>query len=174
MTDTAVFSRRFDGLEVGARFATRGRTVTESDLVSFSALTGDWHPQHANAAWAASSQFGERIAHGMLVVSYALGQIGFHPERVLALRRLTKVTFKRPVRIGDTISVDGKIAGLRPLDSETGLATCSMSICNQDGAVVVRVELEVLWRRDVAEPATDREAYMGTQGEAPPTILAPV
>ena len=63
----------FDRLETGLAVTTRGRTITESDLVSFSALTGDWHPQHADASWAAESPFGERIAHGMLVLSYAVG-----------------------------------------------------------------------------------------------------
>jgi 3-hydroxybutyryl-CoA dehydratase len=53
----------FEELVEGARFETRGRTITEADVVSFSALTRDWHPQNADAAWAARSAFGERIAH---------------------------------------------------------------------------------------------------------------
>ena len=47
---------------VGTPFESRGRTITEADLVSFAALTGDWHPQHADAGWAASGPFGERVA----------------------------------------------------------------------------------------------------------------
>ena len=82
-----------------------GGTITEADLVSFAALTGDWHPQHADAEWAAAGRFGERVAHGMLVLSYAVGLVPFDPERVVALRGLDSVTFKRPVRIGDTIRV---------------------------------------------------------------------
>ena len=70
---TAPFSLYFDELDGGESFETAGRTVTESDLVSFSALTGDWHPQHADADWAAAGPFGERVAHGMLVLSYSLG-----------------------------------------------------------------------------------------------------
>jgi acyl dehydratase len=53
----------FEELVEGPTFETRGRTITEADVVSFSALTGDGHPQHADAAWAARSAFGERIAH---------------------------------------------------------------------------------------------------------------
>ena len=71
----------FDRLETGLAVTTRGRTITESDLVSFSALTGDWHPQHADASWAAESTFGERIAHGMLVLSYAVGLLPIDPAR---------------------------------------------------------------------------------------------
>ena len=96
-------------LEVGDRPSTHGRTITEADLVSFAALTGDWHPQHADAEWAAESRFGERIAHGMLVLSYVVGLAGFDPERVVALRGFDSVTFKRPVAIGDTIRVEAEV-----------------------------------------------------------------
>ena len=102
----APFSLDFDRLEQGARVRSRGRTITESDLVSFSALTGDWHPQHADVAWAAESSFGERIAHGMLVLSYALGLLPIDPDRVVALRGIRNVVFKRPVPIGTTIRVE--------------------------------------------------------------------
>ena len=60
--------------------ATRGRTITEADVVSFAALTGDWHPQHADAEWASQGRFGERVAHGMLVLSYALGLMPLRPR----------------------------------------------------------------------------------------------
>jgi MaoC like domain len=62
-------------LDPAAEFTTRGRTITEADLTSFSALTGDWHPQHSDAEWASQSRFGSRVAHGMLVLSYALGLV---------------------------------------------------------------------------------------------------
>ena len=91
------WSAPFSELVEGGRFTTRARTVTESDVVSFAALTGDWHPQHADAEWAAASPFGERIAHGMLVVSYAVGLVPFDPERVMALRRVRDAVFRRPV-----------------------------------------------------------------------------
>ena len=104
----------FDALEVGHAFKTRGRTVTESDVASFASLTGDMHPQHTDAVWASESVFGERIAHGMLVLSYALGQMAFDPEHVMALRGVRDVVFKRPVRLGDTIHVRGKVAELDP------------------------------------------------------------
>src|SRR3954453_6337449 len=111
----------FDALNVGDRFATRGRTITESDVASFAALTGDMHPQHTDAVWAAGSPFGTRIAHGMLVVSYALGLLAFDPERVIALRRIRHATFKRPVLIGDTIHGECRIESLEPVDATTGL-----------------------------------------------------
>jgi 3-hydroxybutyryl-CoA dehydratase len=141
-------SAPFEQLAVGDAFVSRGRTVTEADVVGFAALTGDWHPQHADAEWAASSAFGERIAHGMLVVSFAVGLVPFDPDRVVALRRVADVTFKRPVRLGDTIHVAGNVAELRELDDATGLVAFAWKVLNQEGRTACRARVEVLWRRD--------------------------
>ena len=140
----------YEELHEGARFWTRGRTITESDVVAFAAQTGDWHPQHSDAVWAESSQFGERIAHGMLVLSYAVGLVGFDPERVMALRRISDAVFKRPVRLGDSIHVEGSVVGLSPVSNEAGLVTLALKIVNQDGRMVCRARVEALWRRDAA------------------------
>jgi acyl dehydratase len=141
----------YEDLHEGAQFRTRGRTITESDVVAFAAQTGDWHPQHGDAAWAASSRFGERIAHGMLVLSYAVGLVQFDPERVIALRRVADAVFKRPVRLGDTISVRGSIDSCAPVADHAGLVTLAIRVLNQDGETVVRARVEVVWRRD-ADP----------------------
>ena len=130
-------------------FTSRGRTVTEADVVAFAALTGDWHPQHADAAWAAQSAFGERIAHGMLIVSFALGLVDFDTERVVALRRIRDVVFKRPVRLGDTIHVEGSESDRREVDADHVLATWNWRVLNQDDELVCRVSIEALCR----EPA---------------------
>jgi len=143
-------SAPFEQLATGMEFVSRGRTVTEADVAGFAALTGDWHPQHADAVWAAQSTFGERIAHGMLVVSFAVGLIAFDPDRVVALRRIADATFKRPVRLGDTIHVAGSVAETRELDDAAGLVTLALKILNQDGRAVCRARVEVLWRRDAA------------------------
>jgi acyl dehydratase len=147
-----MWSAPFDELAAGESFTTRGRTVTEADVVAFAALTGDWHPQHADAAWAAESAFGERIAHGMLLLSFAVGLVPLDPERVVALRRVSDVVFKRPVRLGETIRVHGAISGLREIDERTGLVTWSWRIVNQDDRLACRATVEVLWRRDAPEP----------------------
>ena len=139
--------------ELGAELTTRGRTITETDLVSFSSLTGDWHPQHADAEWAANGRFGERVAHGMLVLSYALGLMPFDPERVVALRGLDSVTFKRPVRIGDTIRLHSTVERVRELDAEHSLVTLGWQVINQDGRTVVRARVEALWRSAETPPA---------------------
>ena len=145
-----MLSLPYESLEEGARFTTRGRTITESDVVAFAAQTGDWHPQHSDAEWAASSQFGERIAHGMLVLSYAVGLVEFDPERVLALRRVADAVFKRPVRLGDTIRVRGSVESCAPVSDVAGLVTLGVRVVNQRDELVMRARVEVVWRRDEA------------------------
>ena len=145
---TTLFSRPFDELEAGDRFTTRGRTVTEADVVAFATLTGDFHPQHTDAEWSASKPFGERIAHGMLVLSYAAGLVPFDPERVVALRRVKDVVFKRPVRFGDTIKVHGRVADVREVDPAAGLVAVALDVKGAEARTVMRATVEVLWTRD--------------------------
>jgi 3-hydroxybutyryl-CoA dehydratase len=147
------FSADFDALGVGDRFRTRGRTITESDVVMFAALTGDNHPQHTDAEWSGQSRFGERIAHGLLVLCYAAGLVPFDPERIVALRRVGDAVFKHPARIGDTIHVEGEIADRRELDAGHGLVSCRWRVVNQRGKAVARATVEVVWRREGAPVA---------------------
>ena len=155
MTTKRLLSRQLDGLEEGERFTSPGRTITEADVVSFASLTADWHPQHADASWAAGSRFGQRVAHGMLVLSYSVGLMPLDPSRVVALRGVSDVVFKRPVYIGDTIRVEGRVDGIKSLDHETALVDMNWKILNQSGEVVVRARLTVIWRR--AEPSHGAE-----------------
>jgi acyl dehydratase len=157
----------FDDLRLGDAMESSGRTVTEYDVVSFASLTGDWHPQHADAAWAAESPFGRRIAHGMLVISYAIGLLPIDPRVVLALRSIDGAVLKRPVGLGDTIRVRAKVAGLRPLGDDAGLVTLAVRIVNQDGELVCRMEIVVLWRRRAS--ASERSGAAEASGAAAAT-----
>lgn len=123
--------------------------MTEADVCAFAELTGDHHPQHVDADWAAASHFGERIAHGMLVASLAVGLVDFDPRRVVALRRVRDLVFKRPVRLGDTIHVDAAEAERRTVDAGTALVTYVWRVLNQNGELVCRMAVEALCR----EPA---------------------
>jgi acyl dehydratase len=148
-----VFALDFDDLVEGASFSTRGRTVTEADVVGFATLTGDTHPQHVDADWSARGRFGERIAHGLLVLSYAAGLVGFDPERVVALRGVRDAVFKAPVKLGDTIHVEGAIAAKKEIDPGHGLVEVRWRVLNQRGKLVMRAAVEVVWRRDGARRA---------------------
>jgi 3-hydroxybutyryl-CoA dehydratase len=157
----------FDRLSPGESFTTRGRTITEADLLSFAALSADWHPQHSDAVWAAASPFGERIAHGMLLLSYAVGLAPIDPARVVALRGIDKVVFKRPVKIGETIHLEGKIEETKPLDDDVGLVTFLWKVVNQDGELTVRARVTVVWRRGEALEGAAPEASAGANGGSP-------
>jgi 3-hydroxybutyryl-CoA dehydratase len=159
--DTIIWSAPFEALEVGQEFTTRGRTVTEADVVGFASLTGDWHPQHSDAQWASASSFGERIAHGLLVVSLGAGLVPFDPSRVVALRQISQATFKRPVCFGDTIHVEGRVAELLPGAGDAGLAVFAWNVVNQEDKVVCRARVDVLWQRDAAvEAVTEANGFV--------------
>ena len=155
------WSSPFEEVEAGQAFTTRGRTVTGADVVGFAALTGDWHPQHTDAEWAKGSAFGERIAHGLFVISLAGGLVPFDPERVVALRRVGDVVFKRPVKLGDTLRVSGKVLELSDVGEEAGLVAFAWNVLNQDDRVVTRARVEVLWRKDGEVEHEDAYAVNG-------------
>src|SRR3954453_18423996 len=121
----------FDDLREGLALTTRGRTMTEADVVAFAAQTGDRHPLHTDATWASESVFGERIAHGLLVLSCAVGLLEFDPERVVALRRVSDSVFKRPVRRGHTTHVEATVAGRSAIGDDAGLVALALRVVNQ-------------------------------------------
>ena len=149
MTATIVaglFESAFHQIQTGDRFTTPGREIAEPDILDFAALTGDSHPQHVDPEWAAGSRFGEQIAHGLLVLSFAVGLLPLDPDRVVALRRVGDAVFKQPVKIGDTLQVEGEITDTRELDPEHGLVEARLRIVNQYGRLVVRATVELVWR----------------------------
>lgn len=139
---------------VGETLTTPRRTITESDILMFADLSGDRHPQHTDAKWAATSLFGERIAHGLLVVSIAVGLVPLDPRHVVAVRR-ADVVFKQPVRIGDTVHVELEVLDREPLDGAFSIRRSLWKIINQRGRIVAKVAVDLVWR-DEHEHAQDR------------------
>ncbi|HEU4393537.1 MAG TPA: MaoC/PaaZ C-terminal domain-containing protein [Solirubrobacterales bacterium] len=142
-----VCSRGFEDMRPGERFQTHGRTIGEFDLSAFGALTGDCAPQHLDRAFAEGGPFGERIAHGALVLSYALGLVPIDPERLIALRALRDVKFKQSVHIGDTIHVEVDIGTCKPVSDDSGLVELVSRVLNDRGQAVALMKMDVLWRR---------------------------
>ena len=131
----------FEDFEEGMTMRTRGRTITEADIVNFAALTGDFNPLHTSAPYAKTTDFGQRIAHGMLSISYAVGQayqLGFLEQTILAFRELT-MKFSNPVYIGDTIHVELTVDKLRAMKRlGGGIVALDVKIINQDGKTIQR------------------------------------
>jgi 3-hydroxybutyryl-CoA dehydratase len=140
-----LLDKYFDQLAVGDVFAgTRGRTITETDIALFSAVSGYWSPLHNDAAYAANGPFGTRIAHGLLLVSMMTGLAPISGQAVVALYGFDRVRFVNPVLLGDTITYTSKIAGLQPKGDERGLADVEFQICNQHQNVCVAGTIKIL------------------------------
>ena len=107
----------FEDFKLGEKAASPGRTVTETDIVMFAALTGDWTELHTNAETMKNSIFGQRIAHGLLTLSIAnsLAQRadGRPPIDILAFLGMDKIRLNSPVFIGDTIHVEIEVTEAR-------------------------------------------------------------
>jgi acyl dehydratase len=143
----------FDELVEGAAFATPERVISEPDVLAFARLTGDHHPLHTDPAWAAAGPFGKQIAHGMLIVSIAVGLVPLDPRRVLALRAVRNATFKRPVPVGCPVSVRGTISTLRAVAPEAGLVGFEWAVVDGRNQLACRAGVDVVWSRDGAAAA---------------------
>jgi 3-hydroxybutyryl-CoA dehydratase len=127
----------------GERWVTPARTITESDIVNYAGLTGDWHPVHVDAEYAGTTRFGGRIAHGLLVLAvgstliFRLGQHTVFPETFIAFYGMDRVRFTGPVWIGDTIHCEVEVIDLEVRDDRQGLLICRSAIRNQRGEDVV-------------------------------------
>jgi acyl dehydratase len=141
----------FEDVEVGFRFETPRRTVTEADLIAFAGVSGDFNPLHTDAVFAAGTIYGERIAHGALVLSLATGlrqRVGLFDGTLIGLLEIRSWRFLAPVRIGDTIRVFNEVTELRPTSKpDRGVMVQRVEVVNQDNAVVGEGELVMLLKR---------------------------
>ena len=137
----------FEEFEIGDEVVSSGRTITEADVVAFAALSGDWNPMHTDAEYAKTGMFGQRVAHGLLVLSIASGlavRLGFMEETVLAFRELTW-KFSRPVMIGDTVRLRVVVRQRKAMRRLGGGAVVfDVSVLNQRDEVVQRGQWSVL------------------------------
>jgi len=123
--------KHFEDFEVDDKTISRGRTVTETDIVLFAAFTGDWHPLHTDAEFAKKAPFGERIAHGFLSLSVASGLLPLSEMAIIAFYGMDKVRFVGPVKIGDTIHVEMEVIEKKDRDQNSGVVSFKQTIKNQ-------------------------------------------
>ena len=140
----------YEDAQLGIRFSTGARTVTETDVVNFAGVSGDFNEIHMNAKLMASSQFGARIAHGALVLSMATGlrsQTKLFNESIVAFAEIRSWRFQAPVFIGDTIHVENEIVERRVTSKpDRGLVVQRVEVVNQRGAVVQSGEMVTMLR----------------------------
>lgn len=136
----------FDEIRLGDRNTTPARTITETDVVNFASLSGDWFPLHTDAGYAESTFYGERVAHGMLVLSVVTGLITLTPGAVQAFHGIENLRFSRPTLIGDTIHAETEVTDLRDR-GDAGLVTSALTVKNQRGETVVTANFRWLVAR---------------------------
>jgi acyl dehydratase len=102
--------RWFDDYEVGESRRSVGRTITETDVVMHAGQTGDFFPHHMDAEWTATQPFGQRIAHGTLIVAVAVGMTAGDINPQAMSYGYDRIRFIKPVFIGDTITVVAEIS----------------------------------------------------------------
>lgn len=142
--------RLFDEFEIGQRFETPRRTITEADIVAFSGLTGDYNPVHTDEVFAAGTEFGTRIAHGPMGIGIAFGlasRLDLIDGTVIALLGVTW-DFQAAVRPGDTIHAVIEVTEKREVRREDrGLLALAFTLLNQRREVTQRGSARLLMRR---------------------------
>jgi acyl dehydratase len=146
--------RYFEELEVGESFITRGRTVTEADIINFAGLSGDWNQLHTNAEYARGTIFGERIAHGMLGLVIASGlmqSLELYNDTLMAFLGL-EWRFTAPVKIGDTLHIEQTVTKKHETKKpDRGIVTLEARLMNQRGEVVQEGTRKIMLMRKPRE-----------------------
>ncbi|MCS6825211.1 MAG: MaoC/PaaZ C-terminal domain-containing protein [Caldilinea sp.] len=150
MTESKLARRHglfFEEFIVGDQTESVGRTITEADIVNFAGLSGDYNLIHTDAEYSKGQMFGQRVAHGLLVLSIASGlavRLGFMEDTILAFRGL-EWRFVAPVFIGDTIRVRVAVEATKAVPRlGGGIVTLKMEVVNQKDEVVNRGTWEVV------------------------------
>ncbi|MFJ4846613.1 MULTISPECIES: MaoC/PaaZ C-terminal domain-containing protein [unclassified Streptomyces] len=138
----------FEDFHAGQEFTTQGRTLTESDVASFAAWSWDTNPVHTDAAFAAGTRFGERIAHGLLGVSVAMGlasRLGVFEGSSIALLGIDDWRFRRPLLVGDTVRCRVAILATRLTGrGDAGILNRRFALLNQRDEVAQEGNIDLM------------------------------
>ncbi|NOZ49910.1 MAG: dehydratase [Chloroflexi bacterium] len=144
----------FEEFEPGESISSAGRTITEADIVQFAMLSGDWNQIHTDAEYSRQQMTGERIAHGLLVLSVATGlatRLGFMEDTVMAFMSL-EWEFRLAVKIGDTIRIRATVADKKEMKRlGGGYVWFKVEVLNQHDRKVQRGKWKVLVKKQPTE-----------------------
>jgi acyl dehydratase len=145
-----VRGRTFEEFEIGEEIISGARTITEADVVNFACLSGDFHPEHMNADYAQKGPLGERIAHGLLIMSIATGllnQTGAFEGTNIAVLEM-RARFVKAIKFGDTIRAVQRIVKKKETSkADRGVLTSQILVLNQDDQPVLKADLVALMYR---------------------------
>lgn len=148
--------RYWDEIEIGEKYTTPSRTITEADVVMFGTLTGDFSPLHMDEEVAKSTVYGGRIAQGLMGLSYMEGmKLQTHfPVATMGSLGWT-IRFCAPIRIGDTLTCHFEVAEKRETKKpDRGILVVAVQLLNQRGEVVQEGQhTRMIKRRVDASPA---------------------
>ncbi len=144
-------AHHFEDFEEGQEFISVGRTVTESDFVMHSALSGDWTELHTNKEYAEEQEFGERIAHGPMTFVQATGFVyrtGIVERTAFAFLGMNYMDLPNPVHIGDTLQLEIVVDNTKEVGrDDAGLVVLDTEMENQDGTVVFKGDMKFLIKK---------------------------
>lgn len=146
-TDLARTSLHFEDLSAGQTFETSGRTVTETDLVQFAMLSGDWNPLHVDRTAAETSEFGQPVVHGVCGLAILGGLVyaaGWFATTAEALLGFDELRFVRPLLPGDTVRCRMTIENTRLTSKGKGLVQRGLELVNQHGEPVLTTTSPIL------------------------------
>ena len=137
-----VYEQFFEDYAIGSSRRTMGRTITEADIVLHAGQTGDFFPHHMDAEWCKTQDFGQRIAHGTLIFSVAIGMTASTINPRAMSYGYDRLRFIAPVFIGDTITVAATISEKRdhPRHADAGIVVEKIGVTNQRGETVLACE----------------------------------
>ena len=126
--------------KIGAEFVSSARTITETDIINFAGISGDYNPLHIDEEFCRNTQFGTRIAHGPLVYSIATGlifQLHLYDDTLIAFLGFDSLKFTKPVKIGDTIHARVEVIEKRETSkSDRGIMKRLLQVLNQNNELV--------------------------------------
>lgn len=138
-----------DDFRLGDVFDTGAVTVTETHVVNWAGLTGDFYPLHMDKEYAAATQFGQRLAHGPMIFALAVGLValsGIGADSVIAWLGVDNMRMQRPVLIGDTIRVQVQVKEQTPTkDPKRGVQVWLYTIRNQRGEAVMSFDYKMMF-----------------------------
>lgn len=129
--------RYFEDLEVGHKWKSARRTITETDIVNFAGLSGDFNPLHVDEEFAKTTIFGKRIAHGLLGLSISTGLESSEPPWLVMAFMGLDWKFKKPIFIGDTVHYVSEIKNKKEgSKGDRGIVLMDRKLMNQKEEVV--------------------------------------
>jgi len=125
--------------------ASMSKTVSEYDIYTFAGVTGDFNPAHVNEAYAATTSFKKRIAHGMLSAGFVSAVLGTKLPGAGSIYAGQTMKFLSPVYIGDTVTATVTI---KEIIEERRRIILTTEVTNQDGVTVFTGEATIFIPKD--------------------------